>query len=298
MGIHSLIHNITFRFRKYILPRKMGPQEAQKPIYELLCSNEPCMIGRFGSVEIQGTVNGKLPWPFYYILKKRTYRHLINNAGFFPVDRKNVKRFAKLMIESMKQCDCLASWRIEEFLFKSKLKNSIRVSLDSLMPVNPEINVVYEWGKALEGKKVLVISPFAELIELQYNNNRDKIWDNPNILPLFKELHTLKSVNSVGGTKNCEFETWFKALEYMEEEIDKIDFDIAILGCGAYGFPLAAFIKNKGKKAIHIGGATQLIFGIKGKRWEGASFINKYWISPRKEDRPKGFEKVEGGCYW
>ena len=87
-------------------------------------------------------------------------------------------------------------------------------------------------------------------------------------------------------------------MKLVKEEIDKIDFDIAILGCGAYGFPLAAFIKNKGKKAIHIGGATQLIFGIKGKRWEGASFINKYWISPRKEDRPKGFEKVEGGCYW
>ena len=298
MSIHSLIHNITFKFRKYILPAKIGPQEAQEPIYKLLCSKEPCMIGRFGSVEIQGTVNGILPWPFHYILKKRTYRHLINNAGFFPVDRKNVKRFARLMIESMKDCDCLASWRIEEFLFKSKLKNAIKVSLDSLMPVDTFINVVYEWGKALENKKILVISPFAELIELQYKNNRDKIWDNPNILPLFKELHTLKSVNSVGGTKNCEFETWFKALEYMEQEIDRIDYDIAILGCGAYGFPLAAHIKNKGKKAIHIGGATQLIFGIKGKRWEGAPFINEYWISPREEDKPKGFEKVEGGCYW
>ena len=61
----------------------------------------------------------------------------------------------------------------------------------------------------------------------------------------------------------------------MQKEIDKIDFDIAILGCGAYGYPLASYIKSIGKKAIHIGGATQLIFGIKGKRWEKASFINE-----------------------
>lgn len=298
MSIHSLIHNTTFKLRKYILPKKMDANEAQEIIYNLLKSNSPCMIGRFGSVEIQGVINGISPWPLHYILKKRTYKYLINNAGFFPTNRSSVKRFAKLMIKSMRCCDCLASWRIEEFFFRGKLKRAKKVSLDSLMPVNPEINVEYKWGKALENKKVLVISPFAELIEAQYHNKRQFIWESPNMLPLFKELHTLKSVNSVGGKKNCNFETWFDALEYMQKEIDKIDFDIAILGCGAYGFPLAAYIKNKGKKAIHIGGATQLLFGIKGKRWEGAPFINENWVSPRVEDRPKGFENVEGGCYW
>ena len=74
-------------------------------------------------------------------------------------------------------------------------------------------------------------------------------------------------MQSIGGGKG-EFATWFDALEWMEQEVDKREFDIAIIGCGAYGFNLAAHIKRKGKKAIHLGGATQLLFGITGKRWE------------------------------
>lgn len=49
----------------------------------------------------------------------------------------------------------------------------------------------------------------------------------------------------------------------MKDEIDKRDYDIALIGCGAYGFPLAAHIKRSGKKAVHLGGALQLLFGIK-----------------------------------
>lgn len=109
-------------------------------------------------------------------------------------------------------------------------------------------------------------------------------------------MTAIKAVNSLRG--NCEFSSWFEALDYMKSQIEAIDFDIAILGCGAYGFPLAAHIKKIGKKAVHVGGSTQLIFGIKGKRWEGRDFINEHWVSPRPQDRPVGFESVEGGCYW
>ena len=42
-------------------------------------------------------------------------------------------------------------------------------------------------------------------------------------------------------------------------------------------------LKNAGKQAIHLGGATQLLFGIKGYRWEHdyptkiATFFNDAW---------------------
>lgn len=35
-----------------------------------------------------------------------------------------------------------------------------------------------------------------------------------------------------------------------------MEFDIAIIGCVDYGFPLAAHIKRIGKQATHIGDAT------------------------------------------
>ena len=65
---------------------------------------------------------------------------------------------------------------------------------------------------------------------------------------------------------------------------------------------LAARIKEAGRQAVHMGGATQLLFGIKGKRWDVHPVIsglyNDYWVRPDESERPKGAESVEDGCYW
>lgn len=80
----------------------------------------------------------------------------------------------------------------------------------------------------------------------------------------------IRAVQSLGG--NSQFKDWFEALEYMKTEIDKVDYDICLIGAGAYGFPLAAHVKRQGKQGVHLGGALQLLFGIKGKRWEMANY--------------------------
>ena len=99
----------------------------------------------------------------------------------------------------------------------------------------------------------------------------------------------------------------------MENEIDKHNYDICIIGCGAYGFHLAAHVKRTGKKAVHLGGATQMLFGIKGNRWEDPDYafpevnvpagwylrlINDSWVKPNPSSRPKNADSVEGACYW
>ena len=102
----------------------------------------------------------------------------------------------------------------------------------------------------------------------------------------------------------------------MEQQIDKIDFDIALIGCGAYGMPLAAHVKRLGKQAVHLAGGLQLLFGIKGKRWteehvgnfeyrpgvilswDYRSLFNDHWCYPLAIDTPSNAEVVEGGCYW
>ena len=115
------------------------------------------------------------------------------------------------------------------------------------------------------GKKVLVIHPFEDSIKKQYEKNRthifERIYDADDILPEF-ELITLKAVQTLAGEHDSRFATWFEALNWMIEQCKKIEFDVAIIGCGAYGFPLAAELKRMGKTAIHLGGATQIVFGI------------------------------------
>jgi hypothetical protein len=80
------------------------------------------------------------------------------------------------------------------------------------------------------------------------------------------------------------------------------DPEVVILGCGAYGFPLAARLKTAGKQVIHLGGSTQILFGIKGARWDDhpviSSFYNEAWCRPDPRERPTGAERVEGACYW
>ena len=96
---------------------------------------------------------------------------------------------------------------------------------------------------------------------------------------------------------------WLETFEDMCNKIDSLNFDIAILGCGSYGMPLAHYIKKIGKSSIYAGAYAQVMFGIKGKRWdvEGnphRSYWNEHWKWPEEDEIPKNAEKVEGGCYW
>lgn len=255
-------------------------------------SGKPFMLARFGAVEIKAMLYGWLPFPFYLLLKKYTQIHLHQNAGFFPVNRTSVKKFTKLMIEDTKLLDILVSWRPEEYFFRKQLRQCKRIKFAHIYPPFSDNT----WHKILSDKNVLVIHPFAETIRKQYTEKGGRIY--PHIgFPNFKSLTIIQAVQSIAGNTGG-YENWFDALEAMKAEIDKAKFDIALIGCGAYGFPLAAHVKRKGKQAIHIGGSLQLYFGIKGKRWSHASIFNENWVSPSSSEIPSNSEKVEGSCYW
>ena len=136
-----------------------------------------------------------------------------------------------------------------------------KVPLESLYPFFVENS----WMKCLEGKNILVIHPFTETILSQYEK-RDNLFPNREWIADF-QLKTIKAVQSIAG-EPTPYKNWFEALESMTSQIEKSNFDIAIIGCGAYGTPLAAHCKQLGKKVIHLRGGGQLFFGIKGRRWE------------------------------
>ena len=276
----------------YILPRptpNRDPAFANKTIYDLLCSDKPCMIGRFGSNEIECTVFTRNRKHFKYDIlnysrgksdiwwyPKNTINRMYYNAGFFS--------------PTTEQLD--------------KLSKATFVDLELLNPLWGSDTI--PWSLALEGKRVLVVHPFAETIQSQYAQ-RESVHKDPRILPKFS-LETIKAVQSITGQKPNNYRTWFESLTYMQNEIDKRDYDICIIGCGAYGLLLAAHCKRMGKKAIHLGGATQLLFGIKGKRWENPnygfnginylSFMTPYWVRPSIIETPQKSSDIEGGCYW
>ena len=301
---------------------EMDPQVCSDIICNYLTSDAPCMIARFGSIELANMVNylsvRKGWFNIFRFLKgevsewwwnEKSVSALQTNAGFFPADISSVERFCELMLNEIKYIDVLASWRQEESQVM-KYMQSLRSKI--FLPYLEPYWASRPWSRFLEGKNVLVVHPFADLIKSQYEKKRELLFENPSVLPLFN-LDVMPAIQSLGGGKNIGYDSWFDALEYMKGEIDKYQYDICILRCGAYGLPFAAHIKRQGKKAIHMGGATQLFFGIKGNRWENPMYgvkewnlpegyylkmFNENWVKPGLDVKPEVASNVEGACYW
>jgi len=156
------------------------------------------------------------------------------------------------------------------------------------------------WSRHLAGKRVLVVSPFAETIRRQYAR-REAVWRHkPEVLPAF-ELDTLRCPLSAELVKPV-FPDWFTALDAMKEQMNHKIYDVLIIGAGAWSLPLVSHAKRQGKWAIHLGGTTQVLFGIRGMRWDDNPFLrtmyNECWVRPGPEDRPHTLKKIENGCYW
>lgn len=298
--------------RRYEYPRISRPilsaMDVQDIIRDKLVGDSPCMIARFGSVEIQAIVDYLYPPSFRNAIKfvkgecpswgfaPSTVQAMHINAGFFPPKRDLLDRFGGLMIDCASYVDILGSWRREETEVMSLMPRAVLVPLYALEPYyfeNP-------WTTALEGKKVLVVHPFKDSILRQHERYK-KIFSKDSLTPSY-ELSVLKAVQSIAGNKPEAFNDWFEALDWMKQEISRFDFDIAIIGCGAYGFPLAAHVKSIGKKAVHLGGAVQYLFGIRSSAADENKrlkpLINDYWVYPSETERPVNHQAVENSRYW
>ena len=282
-------------FKRYAGKTVFTPEAGNDYIRTKIKEGLPFMAGRFGAVAVGKSLGVKLG--HLRELEPRTITDLCQNGGFFPPTQEAVIKFSELIVEMCQYPDLLIVWGkpMEDYIVRLYSPNAQLSRARALEPYyhrNP-------WSQELKGKRVLVIHPFEQTIKRQYKK-RELLFADKNILPEF-ELKTLKAVQTVAG-QISEFSTWFDALEFMVNGALKIDFDVAIIGCGVYSFPLAAKLRAKGKQVVQMGGATQILFGIKGKRWDTHPLIsklyNKHWVRPLPEETPEKNAIVEGGCYW
>jgi hypothetical protein len=261
---------------------------------KMLRQSEPFAAVRIGAVEMGALHN----YEKILLGIKKTFKPIVrysmkNNAGFFPTDDKHLIFYAKHFMKDAKKTDVfgISGIHMEAYIFQRYFGTQQVIPYEAFEPLRGD------WIHQLAGKKVLVVSPFAEDIERQYAK-RKKLFPQ-GVLPEFT-LITVKAVQTIGEATDSRYATWFDALDAMKVAIMKHDFDVALIGAGAYGSPLCWFVKTMGKQAIQTGGATQTLFGIIGRRWEQRAhvsrYLNKYWIRPTQ--KPKGAEKVEHGAYW
>lgn len=302
----------------------MGSKEGNNLLVKMLSQREPFMIARYGATELTCILNylaiQKQDKNIIKYIKGETKdwwwnsgikHHMEWSSGFFPPTEDNLSKFSELMLKDSQFLDVLAVFsNIPSYIesipcLHSYMKEDITyiplISFDSFLFDNP-------WTKYLEQKRVLIVHPYAKLIERQYLKRRD-LFHNKDVLPDF-ELRTVEAVQSLGGV-NHGFSDWFEALEWMKNEMDKEPYDVSLIGSGAYGFPLAAHSKRTGHQSIHIGGPLQLLFGIKGRRWEKTIYAKSFslpedtylklmdnpnWVRP-SEYRSLELEQMEHSAY-
>ena len=263
-------------------------------IKEYIVRDKPFMVGRLGAVEMRCVSR----WMSGQKCTESEKNQALYAAGIFPNDLNTIYKFCEIYTNAIRLADIIGVWEVRD----EKKTIKMYCSNAKLIPSRAIEPYYYDepWSAKLEGKKVLIVHPFIESIKRQIKN-RQLIWPKKNVLPRFASLDYVRAVQSNAGAQT-KFNDWFSALNSMKDSISECDFDIAIIGAGAYGLPLASYVKSIGKQAIQMSGATQILFGIKGKRWDEHPVISKFyndaWVRPMQSETPPEMKKVEGGSYW
>ena len=277
-------------------------------IREMIHKKEPCAMGKIGTTELLG-----LEYLYRWIRPswpktaswRRPAKRLYECSGLFPIRHDIFFRWADECRLSLGQLDLASQWQVgpayetalESALIDRLCPRAVRVGYYFLRILNPRA----PWLDDLAKLRWLVIHPFEKTIRAQ--------------LPHLAELGVY-SESARGDLAHRARDTailacpqlpymvpprhrdWFEALEHLKSRMEKIEFDIALIGAGAWSLPLAAHAKAIGKKGIHLGGSLQLMFGIKGGRFDNNRIYNPRWTRPLPQESPANHRLMEGGAYW
>jgi hypothetical protein len=266
-------------------------------IMKALTAGKPAAIGKIGSLELHA-IREYLNEPRAGRRYQAVFSKLHHIAGIFPPTTAGVDGFCKAYITCLEGVDILAVWyNVGEIDIVQKYCTS--ATLIELTALEPYFHSD-PWSQVLAGRRVLILHPFTQSIERQLGR-RQEVWrDRPAVLPSFEAVF-IKAPLSDGLVKSPHA-TWSAALEALKEQMEAQPFDVALLGAGAFSLPLCVHAKRLGKIGVHLGGATQILFGIRGGRWDSLSefhgFFNEAWIRPAPDETPPNIRSVERGCYW
>lgn len=281
--------------------------DSNKYLVKLLDKNKKFSICRLGVGP-----ETYVPYHFYTTNNLNTistslFQCLDNNNGIYCNSIDEVKTYCDLYIKSIKESTAMAAFPQAIIKEQSALHNKKTPILHNrvLEPFYCLNEGIKPWSHYLYGKKVLIVNPFVDSFQKQIQNNF-KMFKDDNKYIFHKDQQFVFYKSYVTSAGNHLHSNWIETFNIMKEDISKLDFDIALLGCGGYGLPLCNFIhKEMGKSTIYIGGGLQLLFGVMGKRWENLDFWKKLiqendckFIRPQGNEILKNNARIEGGCFW
>jgi len=252
------------------------------------------LVGRFGTIEFE------VIWAMKHgTVKPDMLAILERNAGVFGT-RAQIEAWAAEYSQAVEEADIMATgWyepiklREQKFLAGFRCK---QVALRALEPYYWPAET--QWSRALSGK-VCVVSSFADTIMKQIKKD---IWPGMFSNIEWSAVRTGYAPSLALGRANWPEDpsSWEDCVKGVVDEVLLINPRYVIIGCGGLGMIIGRRLKAN-RICLVLGGATQVLFGIKGKRWERheiSKFWGPDWVWPDPSETPGGASEVERGCYW
>ena len=234
--------------------------------------------------------------------------HAHRQSGAFPKDSQFLKMFCEKFRSYVEYVDFLAiaqGWESDD------LHVAIRYSKKlNFLDLEPNRSSPYDRDNCylplLEGKKLLIINSIGDILQERANKEMfEAVWANIR-LPWFYP----RNVTSVTfpfiydeSVQAKHIDVW-EIYELILKQIDNSDYDIALIGAGCLGIPIAAHIKKQGRVGISLGAHLQVLFGVYGNRWARdrdwrERYINDAWIRSPKERTPRNRSGLpDDASYW
>jgi hypothetical protein len=269
-------------------------------------NGRPLAAGKVGDTEMEVLVKyeraDRDPERFFRSISEGHELELLYlNCGVFPKRQDVLMSWAERYLDSLAQVDLLGVWHNagEREIVAKYAPQATLTGIRALEPYYHD----RPWSSALAGKNVAVVTPFARTIADQYARYRgaDLFPDKPSVLPDF-ELTVVRAPFSA-GLQPPVHQDWHAALDDLQQSIRAVSFDVCLIGAGAWSLPLCSFIRERlGRPALHLGGALQILFGVRGKRWDRHPVIkllfNDNWTRPLPDETPRRQWRNDGGAYW
>jgi len=280
----------------------MNLEEGAELLCDLFSSNKPFLIGRNGTIELEALVSDRI-WP-------NIANILESNAGIFPSS--HAESWKLDYLDALANSDVLAEGWYKPLVEKEKnLLDTLNRNRKSILLRNLEpyyVNPSLRWSQYLAKKRVAIISSFAQTCDEQTYMSK-AIWNNEakTLLPsstTWIPIQTYYCPSIAKGNAQWPYyiTNYKEAIQDVVERALQHKPDIAIIGCGGLGMIIGSELKKAGVQCIVLGGAIQILFGIRGNRWKNHSFISKFfndaWIFPPPSCIPNLANNIENRCYW
>ena len=283
-----------------------------KTIATSLLHNTPALIGRFGTIELECVLHSE-SFPGKP-LHPSMLEIIENNAGVFPTSEESIQHWLAATRKSVESADILAvGWYSKTAEYERQLLMKwgwySAEKAVALRDLEPYYSQDTRWTSLLEGLDVCVVSSFAESAKIQVAKGEDSIWPGAggSLWANKVRWHWVQTGYApvlAQGRANWEEspESWEEAVDWVVSEVMKTKARVVLIGCGGLGMIIGSRLKAAGKICVVMGGAIQVLFGIKGGRWANHKDISKFWNDewtwPSADETPRGALTVEQGCYW